>query len=561
MKKILEAKNAQLREKRNNRPAAGFAALLEGELERAQLTLSAQDVVNKLQDTAEDLAKMSVEQLLPLADEMKGEFGPEAANKFEEVVGTALENALQAVRDAREQVNNAVLLMQGKLSDEDVNTPVSDIASDTTDSDTADQELNLDDAGDEDVFAGAPAASGPAEEPLGRARKESIEYPVKKKSNTLGYSDSLLEAFVELAMVENFTSLDVEVVSDKFGVLEEEVLELYNSAERLVFETADKQKPNILNLNEVEQLNELLPLAALAARAVAGYGAKKLAGYAAKKIGTTALKKVGGAVLNKAAGTSLANKASANLSGADAPVDDDSTSAPTTTKPIAPKPTTTAKAAQSMRQLANNPKIKQLASKFKVQPKDLSDLAAEILTQSNDQDVNKPKLKEHKIIENISPVTKDDALTIVKERLKSIKNSKDLAVRETFSNDIKLTTPRMVISQLTAKYGDPQNWSVAQTNEGSYYVLSASIPEAEKAKGIENQITSLEEEIKTIREKHADIQVEYQLPQEIKIAELRTQFNEYQTGYRHQVAKWLSLNEASALISLAQAITPKGKRK
>lgn len=573
MKKLLEARNSKLREERLNRPGAGLAALLEGELERAELTLSAQDVVNKLQDTAEDLAKMSVEQLLPLADEMKGEFGPEAAQKFEDVVGGALESALQAVRDAREQVNNAVLRMQGKLSDEDVATPDTDMADANNSIGDTGSEEDFDLAGEtgEDEFAGAPAASGPEEEPLGRAKKESIDYSVKKKSSALVYEKALLDAFVELVQENKIDSLIVEVISDKYGILEEELLELYSRAEFILKEVA-KNAGNTealletFNFMERQQLDEFLPLiAGLAGRALlgaAGAGAKALGGAALRSLGGAAsgLAKnaVGGLAKNALGGlakSSLGKTLSGALSG-----DDDS-------KPATPqtnKATTPASAMHNQnvkRTLANNQTIRNLATKLKVQPNDLADFGATLLTQSKDETTSKKKLKEHRIVENIAPMQRDDAMRIVKERIKNARVSKDLAVRETFSADIGLTTPRSVVLQLCNKYGDPRAWSVAQTNEGSYYVLSSPIPETEKAKTLETQIVSLEEEINGIREKHADVQAEYKLPQEIKIESFRKQLGEYQTGYRHQVAKWLSLDEASALLSLAQSLAPRKKDK
>lgn len=571
MKQLMEARNAKLREEAASRPGAGLAKLLEGELERAELTLNAQDVVNKLQDTAEDLAKMSVEQLMPLVDEMKGEFGPEAAQKFETEVGGALDTALQAVRDAREQVNNAVLKMQGKLSDEDVTVPDNDMADDIGGgvgldgpNDMADDPLGAEEPADDlgldvdagDDFAGEPAAAGPEEEPLGRAKKESRTYSKKKSELTESkHEEALLEAFVELTESGDFDSLKLEIVADKYGVCEEELAELYNSAESLLEEVKSYRIKNTsalreaLGIEETEKLDEFLPLlaplAGAAARTVGGAALKGLGGLAkgaAKSLGKAALRKGGSMAMDKV-GDMM------GLGGDEKPG-----------QATAPKtPADQARDEQKMKRDArNNPDLRKLAAKFKVQPQDLADLGATIMASDNN---DAAPLNEHRIIEEIAGVPQDDAIKLVKERIKAVKTGKDLAVRETFPADVQLTTPRAVVKQLSAKYGDPAGWAVARSDEGSYYVLSSPIPEVEKARSLQGEIQGLEEEITGIREKHADVQAEYQLPQEIKMGELRQRLGEYETGYRHQVAKWMTFEEASALVTLAQTYGSKKKGK
>ena len=567
MKKLMAARNAKLREAKANRPGAGLAKLLEGELERAELTLNAQDVVNKLQDTAEDLAKMSVEQLMPLVDEMKGEFGPEAAQRFEQEVGGALDAALQTVRDAREQVNNAVLKMQGKLSDEDVTVPDNDMADDIGGgvgldgpNDIEDEMDGEDDLGleiDGDEFGGAPAASGEEDEPLGRVKKESADRS-KKKSEELvesRYEADLVDAFVELTESDDVNSLTLEIVADKYSVCEEELFDLYNTAEELIKEAQKYRVHNTsaireaLNLKEKERVDEFLPMLG----ALAGAGARVAGGAALHGLGGLAkgaAKQLGKAALRKGAGMAM-DKVGGMFGG-----DDEAGSTQGTMSPAE-------KAKQEQmkkKEIATDPDMRKLAAKFKVQPQDLEALAG--VMGANESIANiKKALKEHRILDEIAGVHQDDAVRLIKERIKAVKTGKDLAVRETFPADVQLTTPRMVVKQLTAKYGDPEGWAVARSGEGSHYVLSSPIPETDKAKSLEGEITSLEEEITGIREKHKDVQVEYQLPQEIKVADLRKRLGEYQTGYRHQVAKWLTLDEASALITLAQAYAPKKKGK
>lgn len=189
MKKVMEKRNRLMKERVESQPGYGVAKLLEGELERAELILAAKDLVNRIQDMTEKVAKMTVEDVMPLVDNMKGEFSPEQSQQFDESASSALTAALEGLKAAREEINNHVLRMEGKLSDEDVATlDTTDMASDDgLGGAPADDGLGdmggeeMGGLGDEegDLFGGAEAAAGPEEEPLGRARKEGFRNPAK----------------------------------------------------------------------------------------------------------------------------------------------------------------------------------------------------------------------------------------------------------------------------------------------------------------------------------------------------------------------------------------------
>lgn len=158
--------------------ATGMATLLENDLEQAELVLAAQDMMSKLQGMAEDLAKMNAQDLFPLVDKMKAAFGPEAAHAFEGSVQESITNAMNTVRHAKDEMGNSILRLEGKA-------PQNDMGADAG-AGMAPQGDSLDpmaggqaDAGQVDMamddFGGSDAASGPEEEPLGRARKESVE--------------------------------------------------------------------------------------------------------------------------------------------------------------------------------------------------------------------------------------------------------------------------------------------------------------------------------------------------------------------------------------------------
>jgi hypothetical protein len=187
LKAQFESTQARLLRARQLEEAASstnLSTLLESELERAELILAAKDLLTKLQGMAEDLAKMQADAM-PLSDNMKGTFGPEHATAFENAVNSALQSSLAAIRAAKDQVNNGILAIEGKISDEDQLPPTDmsggepnagdPLADPTAGADQGALNVGGDAPPAQDPFAGADAASGPEAEPLGRARRESRE--------------------------------------------------------------------------------------------------------------------------------------------------------------------------------------------------------------------------------------------------------------------------------------------------------------------------------------------------------------------------------------------------
>lgn len=146
------------------------AALLEDEnLDQAETLLAAKDLSDRLQKMAEDAAKMAVDDLMPLVDTMKSQFGQEQANGFNEVVKQNLQTVLDTIIKAKDETDNAILSIQGG------STPGT-----TSDISNAPAEPDKGDEGGEDIdfekeFVATPSSSGPETEPLGRAKKEIAE--------------------------------------------------------------------------------------------------------------------------------------------------------------------------------------------------------------------------------------------------------------------------------------------------------------------------------------------------------------------------------------------------
>lgn len=146
--------------------------LLEAELEQAEVILAAKDFTSKMQKMAEELAKMQADSI-PLGDSMKEIFGPEAAQDFETAVTQAIQDGLASVRTAKDQITNSISRVEG-------GTPevAAEVGNDMDAMGGDELDLGGDDLGGEepagDVFGGADAAAGGAEEPLGRGMKESL---------------------------------------------------------------------------------------------------------------------------------------------------------------------------------------------------------------------------------------------------------------------------------------------------------------------------------------------------------------------------------------------------
>lgn len=159
--------------------SSNIATLLENDLEQAELVLAAQDMMHKLQNMAEDLAKMNAQDLFPLVDKMKAAFGQDAAHAFEESSQEAITGAMNTVRHAKDEMGNAIMRLEGKVPQNDMAAGANmdagaDMATDAAPVAPMAPGADAVDAAMDD-FGGADAASGPEQEPLGRARKESRE--------------------------------------------------------------------------------------------------------------------------------------------------------------------------------------------------------------------------------------------------------------------------------------------------------------------------------------------------------------------------------------------------
>lgn len=84
------------------------------DLESAEVLLAAQEIVDKLQGIIEDLAKMQVQELMPIVDSMKEHVGFDIAEQYSSAAETALGDLLDQAKMAKDSLENATLAAQGK---------------------------------------------------------------------------------------------------------------------------------------------------------------------------------------------------------------------------------------------------------------------------------------------------------------------------------------------------------------------------------------------------------------------------------------------------------------
>lgn len=125
------------------------------ELAQAELILVAKNMVEKLQGMAEDVAQMQTDDLMPLVEKIKLEFGQDVGQQFNDAADQAFSTLLDAVKAGKDSLSQA----QGILTGESPAMP----------SDMGSQEPGMEPMGDE--FAAADAAAGEEELPTGRELK------------------------------------------------------------------------------------------------------------------------------------------------------------------------------------------------------------------------------------------------------------------------------------------------------------------------------------------------------------------------------------------------------
>ena len=177
--------------------ARGISNRPTDEIANAQTLLAAQDISDRLQKIAEQAAKMGVEDLMPLVDVMKRQFGIEIAQGFNEIVKKQLDTLLQTAITAKDATDNAIMSLQSGQ--------VPAMATDLDSAKAPEWDMGgMDDQGSaamgseepkqqrmpSDEFTGFGADAGPTDSPLGRHKKSEHPHNGKSENSRSEKSDS-----------------------------------------------------------------------------------------------------------------------------------------------------------------------------------------------------------------------------------------------------------------------------------------------------------------------------------------------------------------------------------
>lgn len=144
--------------------------LREDEEGKAKAITSGVDMVNDFTSWMQRVANYQTKTMIELADSIRANFGVQESETFKASVGAALENALNSLTSAREEINNAVAVLAGEAPAAEPmgkEPGMGDMDMDMAEPD----DLNL--PGEDEFAASDAAAGGP--ETSGRMKRESIE--------------------------------------------------------------------------------------------------------------------------------------------------------------------------------------------------------------------------------------------------------------------------------------------------------------------------------------------------------------------------------------------------
>jgi len=205
------------------------------DLAQAQVLLAAKALSDDLQDMAEKLAKMSVEDLMPLVDSMKDQFGPEAADGYNSAMKQSLESLLNATTEAKETSDNAITQLQGGQIPG---------AEDTMGGEAPAPEV----PGEEGGEAAMPEVP---EEPLGRAKKEEEPEAVAEAWGT-----TMKTKEKDKGMWDGWTVAELKAEKAKLMKKEERSAAEQKKVKQIDFAIRAKQKNKWGKIKESEQLDE-----------------------------------------------------------------------------------------------------------------------------------------------------------------------------------------------------------------------------------------------------------------------------------------------------------------
>ena len=131
--------------------------IMEADLDQAEVLLAAQELVDEMQGMVEDVAEMQVQKLMPIVDAMKEQVGFEIADQYNTAADGALGVLLDAMKTAKNAVEDATLAARG----EKVAAPApTDMGMDDAGDDAGEEAMDMDDFGGDESEAGEDNSIG-----------------------------------------------------------------------------------------------------------------------------------------------------------------------------------------------------------------------------------------------------------------------------------------------------------------------------------------------------------------------------------------------------------------
>ena len=138
----------------------------ESTVEEAEVVMAARALSDDIQDQIERLGRMQNEDIPAIADQMRAEFGAEAAQSFGNAMNAALEAHLGNSKSTKAEMDNAIGTITGEAP---ASAPAGDMGLGNPE---APMDMPADDMPMDEPVDNVPAAAGPEAEPLGRAPVE-----------------------------------------------------------------------------------------------------------------------------------------------------------------------------------------------------------------------------------------------------------------------------------------------------------------------------------------------------------------------------------------------------
>jgi hypothetical protein len=178
------------RSKQNVKMNERLSFLIEDALERSEVVLAAESIVEKLQGIAEDLATIEAKDLMPMFDSLTNAFGPQVAQKFNTVATEQVRQLVAALQAAKGAMDQEILRLKQGVEGGGMNDISMDAGGMTPPPEApvgGPGEAPIGEPGLSEVPPAAgemnaepiPGAEGPA---VGRPRKESAKPKGKKLS-------------------------------------------------------------------------------------------------------------------------------------------------------------------------------------------------------------------------------------------------------------------------------------------------------------------------------------------------------------------------------------------